>query len=135
MATKYWVGGTGDWSSTSNWSNSSGGAGGQFVPNSSDNVIIDNNSASGAFTITLTGISNCNDITFNQTTRSLNLFGGGNTLNVYGSWYSSASASFSNILSTGNLSFKGSNTGRVFEARGRSYCTGSFGFGSSPFFK
>ena len=129
MATKYWVGGDGDWSSTSSWSTSSGGAGGTFVPNSSDNVIIDNNSASGAFTITLTGISNCNDITFNQTTRSLSLSGNGNTLSVYGSWYSSASASFSNILTAGNLSFLGSNTGRVFEARGRSYCTGSV-FGS-----
>lgn len=53
MALRYWVGGSGTWNSTNttNWSTTSGGAGGASVPTSADNAII--NSASGAGTITL----------------------------------------------------------------------------------
>jgi hypothetical protein len=44
MATRYWVGGTGNWNSTSKWSTTSGGGSGASVPTSSDNVIIDSSS-------------------------------------------------------------------------------------------
>jgi hypothetical protein len=52
MATYYWVGGTGTWNgaTTTNWSASSGGAGGAGVPNSSDTVIFDANSGTGTCT-------------------------------------------------------------------------------------
>ena len=43
MAARYWVnGGTGNWSSTTNWSASSGGASGASVPGASDDVFFDN---------------------------------------------------------------------------------------------
>jgi len=45
MAARYWVGGTGDWNSTSRWSTTSGGASGASVPTTSDNVIFDSNSS------------------------------------------------------------------------------------------
>lgn len=53
MATRFWVGGTGTWdaSTTTNWSASTGGAGGASVPGSSDDVTI--NASSGAGTITV----------------------------------------------------------------------------------
>jgi hypothetical protein len=56
MAARYWVGGTGTWdgSNTTNWSASSGGAGGASVPTSADNVFF--NGSSGAGTVTL-GVS------------------------------------------------------------------------------
>lgn len=44
MATRYWVGGAGNWSSTTKWSATSGGASGASVPGSLDNVIFDANS-------------------------------------------------------------------------------------------
>ena len=44
MATRYWVGGAGNWSSTTKWSDTSGGGGGFSVPTSVDNVIFDANS-------------------------------------------------------------------------------------------
>lgn len=46
MADRYWVGGSGNWNSvsTTNWSATSGGAGGASIPTASDNVIIDTNS-------------------------------------------------------------------------------------------
>jgi hypothetical protein len=44
MATRYWVGGAGNWSSTTKWSTSSGGASGASVPISTDDVVFDANS-------------------------------------------------------------------------------------------
>ena len=44
--TRYWVGGTGTWSSTGEWAASSGGAGGASVPLCHDDVVFDNNSFS-----------------------------------------------------------------------------------------
>lgn len=53
MANRFWVGGTGTWdaSNTTNWSATSGGAGGASVPTASDYVTI--NSSSGGGTVTL----------------------------------------------------------------------------------
>ena len=41
MATRYWVGGAGNWSSTTKWSATSGGASGASVPISTDDVVFD----------------------------------------------------------------------------------------------
>ena len=44
MATRYWIKGTaGNWNDNSNWSTSSGGAGGASYPQSSDDAIFDSN--------------------------------------------------------------------------------------------
>lgn len=52
MANKYWVpGGNGNWSSTTNWSTSSGGSGGTAIPTTSDTAIFDSNSGSGTVTV------------------------------------------------------------------------------------
>ena len=47
MAAKYWVGGTANWDATAGtkWALTSGGAGGQAVPTSADDVFIDNKNA------------------------------------------------------------------------------------------
>jgi len=49
MSTRYWVGGSGTWdtTTTTHWSDSSGGSGGFSVPTSSDDVIFDANSDGG----------------------------------------------------------------------------------------
>ena len=44
----YWVGGDGNWSDESHWSLSSGGVGGECVPNAFDNVFFDANSGFSA---------------------------------------------------------------------------------------
>jgi len=53
MAVRYWVGGSGTWdtTSTTNWSTTTGGAGGASAPTSADSAVI--NASSGAGTITL----------------------------------------------------------------------------------
>ena len=52
MANRYWVGGTGSWdtSSTANWSDTSGGAGGASAPTSADDVFFNSNSGFPSFT-------------------------------------------------------------------------------------
>ena len=54
MADRYWVGGTGSWTATSttNWSATSGGAGGASAPTYADNVIFDTLSSATAYTVT-----------------------------------------------------------------------------------
>lgn len=56
MTTYYWVGGTGTWddTNTTNWSTSSGGAGGSGPPLSADDVVFDANSGTGTCTISAT---------------------------------------------------------------------------------
>lgn len=57
MALRYWVGNSGNWSDTSHWSTSSGGASGASVPTISDDVIFDANSLSSNSSINLTNSS------------------------------------------------------------------------------
>ena len=68
MADRYWILGTGSWSSTNtvNWSDTSGGLGGFSVPTAADNVYFDANSNVGvtAFTVTMANSPRvCNDFT------------------------------------------------------------------------
>ena len=51
--TLYWVGGTGNWSSTTKWSTSSGGASGAVIPTSLDDVVFDSLSNATAYTATI----------------------------------------------------------------------------------
>lgn len=55
--TLYWVGGTGLWSDPSHWSLSSGGAGGEAVPDSDDDVICDVNSSAVSYYIDASGLT------------------------------------------------------------------------------
>lgn len=59
MPDRYWVGGTGTWNTTSttNWSATSGGAGGASVPGVNDPVFFDG--ASGSGTVTISGSVQC----------------------------------------------------------------------------
>lgn len=53
MANRFWVGGTGTWdaSDTTHWAATSGGAGGQSVPGSSDSAVFDASSGGGTVTV------------------------------------------------------------------------------------
>jgi len=63
MANRYWVGGTDTWDATAGtkWALTSGGAGGEAVPTSSDDVFFDANS--GAVTVTIGSTVNCLGLT------------------------------------------------------------------------
>lgn len=89
MADRYWVGGTGTWSSssTANWSASSGGASGASVPTSGDNVFFDANSnvGTGSFTVTMANSPRvCKDFTASGLDGAMTLEGTGIGLTVSG---------------------------------------------------
>jgi hypothetical protein len=64
-ASRFWVGGTGTWdsSTTTNWAATTGGTGGQSVPGSADDVTFDGASGGGTVTINFGGTVSINSIT------------------------------------------------------------------------
>ena len=88
MADRYWVGGAGTWdaSTTTNWSATSGGAGGASAPTLADNVIFDASSDAGSgYTVTITDGA-CNDLTVSGLdVATIFSMGATNPLDIYGS--------------------------------------------------
>ena len=96
MAARFWVtGGTGNWDSTTNWSDTSGGASGASVPGSADTAALDASSGAGTVTLdispdiqTLTCTGFTGTLAFGTNTISLNstgtIFTGATTMTVTG---------------------------------------------------
>jgi hypothetical protein len=113
MADRYWRGGTGTWNTTSttNWSDTSGGAGGFSVPTASDNVIFDQ---AATYSVTMTGILACLSITVSAGTVSF-LTGTTPTLQVNGSMSLIAGTVWT---STGAITFNSTTTGQTITTGG-----------------
>ena len=74
MANRFWVGGTGTWNSTSttNWSATTGGAGGASAPTNADTALFDTNSGAAAtVTVDATAVSLSTTITTTDINLSL----------------------------------------------------------------
>lgn len=95
MATKYWVGGNGNWSSLTNWRTTSGGAVVTTAPGSADAAVLDANSSTSIVTVdsnitiqTLTCTGFTGTLAFGTNTISLNstgtIFTGATTMTVTG---------------------------------------------------
>ena len=95
MATKYWVGGNGNWSSVTNWRTTSGGAVITTAPGSADAAVLDANSSTSVVTVdsnitiqTLTCTGFTGTLAFGTNTISLNstgtIFTGATTMTVTG---------------------------------------------------
>jgi hypothetical protein len=95
MATKYWVGGNGNWSSLTNWRTTSGGAVVTTAPGSADAAVLDANSSTSVVTVdsnitiqTLTCTGFTGTLAFGTNTISLNstgtVFTGATTMTVTG---------------------------------------------------
>lgn len=82
MAERHWVGGNAAWSATAGtkWALTNGGAGGQAVPTSADDVYLD--SGSGGVTVTITTAANCLSLDCTGFTGTL---AGSSTLSIYAS--------------------------------------------------
>jgi len=121
MADRYWVLGTGSWSSTNtaNWSTSSGGAGGASVPTAADNVFFDANSnvLATAFTVTMANSPRvCNDITISGLDGTMTLAGTSIGLTVSGS-LSFPATNFTRSY-TGTTTFNATTTGKTITTNG-----------------
>lgn len=120
MADRYWVGGTASWDATAGtkWAATSGGAGGETVPTSADNVFFD--AASGAVTVTVAATANCADLTFTGFTGT---FAGTSALNVYGSL--TLSTGMTRTYS-GALSMLATTTGKTITSNGKTLASLTF---------
>ncbi len=122
MAARYWVGGTANWDATAGtkWALTSGGAGGQAVPTSSDDVFFD--ATSGANTVTISATANAKSVTCTGFTGtfagSSNLAVAGNVTLVAGmtqNWTGTLSITTTATLTSGgksvtNLTLQGNVT-------------------------
>lgn len=97
MATRYWIGNSGDWTDTAHWSATSGGAGGATEPGDTDAVIFDANSitADGASVASVsdTGIGSL-DLSALTNTVNLVLNAGVGDLKIHGNFTGSSKATF-----------------------------------------
>lgn len=122
MANRYWVLGTGVWSTTAtgNWSATSGGAGGASVPTAADSVFFDQ---AGTYSVTMTGALTCLDITVSAGTVTF-ATGTTPTLTVSGSMSLAAGTSWFSGLTT----FNSSTTGRTITTNGVNLSGGGITF-------
>jgi len=121
MADRYWILGTGTWDSTSttNWSATSGGAGGASVPTAADNVFFDANSNVGttAFTVTMANSPRvCNDFLASGLDGTMTLAGSSIALTVSGSL--TFQATNFNRTYTGITTFNATTTGKTITTNG-----------------
>jgi hypothetical protein len=121
MADRYWILGTGTWSSTNtvNWSDSSGGLGGFSVPTAADNVFFDANSNVGttAFTVTMANTPRvCNDFTASGLDGTMTLAGASIELTVSGSL--TFQATRVNPTYTSFTTFNATTTGKTITTNG-----------------
>lgn len=114
-ANRYWVGGTGTWNTTTtNWSATSGGAGGATVPSTTDTAIFDANSSpsSASYTVTRSTTTGLAGLIMNSP--------GANTLTFAGTsgWAFSSGGSITigsgiTFTNSGTMTFSGSTAGTV----------------------
>ncbi|MGY4472847.1 hypothetical protein [Bradyrhizobium sp. USDA 3364] len=144
-ASRFWVGGTGTWdsSTTTNWAASSNGTGGQSVPGSADFVTFDALSgggtvtlnfggtitlqaiAMGAFTGTWDNSVNNNNVTCSNTSQTFNISGSGaRTIKLGSATYTINGNGVWNAGTTTNLTFIGSSATIVFAGNGARTLTG-----------
>jgi hypothetical protein len=118
---RYWVGGTGNWSSTGQWSTVSGGAGGASIPTPTDNVYFDINSFTGAGqVVTVDTSGSCLDINWTGVTNVPTL-AGTQPIHIYGNL---TFISAMTVTNTGSLNFDATSTGKTITTAGISISSG-----------
>ena len=130
MATRYWVGGSGNWSdATNHWAATSNGAPAVGnLPTSADDVVFDQNSNTGttAFTVTVDAASVANCLSFSTSALDgVMTLAGTAALNVYGSF--TLPASNFTFSYSGTLTFRATATNRTITSAGNTFaCTVTF---------
>ena len=119
-STRYWVGGTGNWSDTARWSTSSGGASGASVPRSHDDVVFNSASNATAYTATVntvTGGIRMKALTVaGPASGNLTLAGSTAIVGIHGDVTLPATGLTRTY--TGGITLSGSATGRTFTTNG-----------------
>jgi hypothetical protein len=115
--TLYWVGGSGNWEDQNRWATTSGGAGGNCIPSSIDDVIFDANSFTAAGQSVMLGNApaTCRDITWTGVTNMPALSSSGAS-NLYIS--GSLALSPNMTIPFGYFTFVGAGTGNTIFTAG-----------------
>lgn len=117
MADRYWVGGAGTWdaTTTTNWSATSGGAGGASAPTSVDNVIFDTLSNATAYAVTVGTNANAQDITIaGPAVGNVTITTGATAvINCYGSWTNAATGIVFTTTTGAAINFLATTTGKT----------------------
>lgn len=117
MADRYWVGGAGTWdaTTTTNWSATSGGAGGASAPTSVDNVIFNSASNATAYAVTVGTNANALDITIaGPATGNVTITSGATAvINCYGSWTNAATGVVFTTTTGATINFLATTTGKT----------------------
>lgn len=117
MADRYWRGGAGTWdaTTTTNWSATSGGAGGASAPTSADNVIFNSASNATAYAVTVGTNAAALDITIaGPAAGNVTITTGATAvINCYGSWTSAATGVVFTTTSGANVNFLATTTGKT----------------------
>lgn len=113
MADRFWVGGTGNWNAITltNWSATSGGAGGASIPTAVDNVYFDANSGGGTVTVA-TAVRTCLNLSFrgvSGTSDFTGTFAGVTTLSISGGLILSAITTYTYSSTISFIATLGSN--------------------------
>jgi hypothetical protein len=117
---RYWVGGSGNTNDTAHWSETSGGASGATLPNSSYDAIFDASSDSGAgFTVTVNASFDCASLD-NTAVDQVMTLAGSSALNIYGS----LALKSTTVRTYGaTITFKAIATGKTITTNGVSLAT------------
>lgn len=122
MADRYWVGGAGTWdaTTTTNWSATSGGAGGASAPTSVDNAIFNSASNATAYAVTVGTNAVAADITIaGPVTGNVTITcPTGVTLICYGSWTNAATGVAFSATGSAQISFAAPTAGKTVTTNG-----------------
>jgi hypothetical protein len=118
-ATLYWVNGTGNWSDSTHWSNTSGGSSCGCVPTLNDNVFFDANSFTGfASQVTVNTTAYCKDMNWTGAANSPQL-SGTSAIHINGSLTLISGINISNY--TGSVYFESQNAGQTVTSAGKQF--------------
>lgn len=136
MATYYWRGGAGTWdaTSTTNWSTTSGGAGGAGPPTSADNVIFNTLSNATAYAVTVGTNAVAADINISGPLSGNVTITGTSTsiINCYGSWTNAATGvAFSNPGGGAQVFLSATTTGKTITTNNIDTTVWAFVFNSA----
>lgn len=117
MADRYWVGGTGSWgAATTNWSATSGGAGGASVPTSADDVFFNSASNATAYVVTLTTAPICRSVSVVGPASGNVTIAGSAAWSIFGSL--TIAATGVTWTNTSNITFAATTTGFTITTNG-----------------
>lgn len=103
-ASRFWVGGTGTWdsSTTTHWAPGTGGTGGSSVPGSADNVTFDGSSGGGIVTVNFGGTVTIATLTCGAFTGTLDFSANNNSVTLTSSPSFNGSGSGTRTINLGN---------------------------------